>query len=170
VPGQDLAAAVGSGLLRLSLVVIPVELLVHLTSSGGLLEVHLGWGAAAQRSLRRGVRLVQLLVLLEWTSAPGLLWFIFGATGTTGVVVFSVLARAFPPGLAGRASTAQNLLIFAAAFALQWGMGEVINIWPVAADGAYSVIGYRAAFGVALALQAAAFVWMVVYRPRAVLT
>ena len=44
------------------------------------------------------------------------------------------------------------LLIFGAAFALQWGMGEVINLWPVSADGAYSVIGYRAAFGVALAL------------------
>lgn len=109
--------------------------------------------------------LVQLLVLFEWTSAPGFLWFIFGATGTTGVVMFSVLARMFPSELAGRASTAQNLLIFGAAFALQWGIGEVINIWPVAADGAYSVMGYRAAFGVALALQVAAFAWMLVYRP-----
>ncbi len=109
--------------------------------------------------------LVQLLVLFEWTSAPGFLWFIFGATGTTGVVMFSVLARMFPPELAGRASTAQNLLIFGAAFALQWGMGEVINLWPVAADGAYSVMGYRAAFGVALALQVSAFAWMLIYRP-----
>jgi len=83
------------------------------------------------------------------------------------VVIFSVLARAFPPELAGRASTAQNLLIFAAAFALQWGMGEVINLWPVAADGAYSVMGYRAAFGVALALQVVAFIWMLLRRPRA---
>jgi len=154
-----------------------------LAGAAGFVIGNLAIGFAAERLARRNIPplvtaaagmglfvLVQLLVLLEWTSAPGLLWFIFGATGTTGVVVFSVLARAFPPGLAGRASTAQNLLIFAAAFALQWGMGEVINIWPVAADGAYSVIGYRAAFGVALALQAAAFVWMVVYRPRAVLT
>lgn len=136
-------------------------------------------GFAAERLARRNIPplvtaatgmglfiLVQALVLLEWTSAPGVLWFIFGATGTTGVVMFSVLARMFPPELAGRASTAQNLLIFGAAFALQWGMGEVINIWPVAADGAYSVMGYRAAFGVALALQVAAFAWMLIYRPR----
>jgi hypothetical protein len=46
-------------------------------------------------------------------------------------------------------------------------VGEVINIWPVAADGAYSVLGYRAAFGVALALQTAAFIWMLVGRPKA---
>ena len=110
--------------------------------------------------------LVQLLVLLEWTFAPELLWFIFGATGTAGVVIFAVLARMFPAELVGRASTAQNLLIFGAAFALQWGMGEVINLWPVATDGAYSVKGYRAAFGAALALQVAAFAWMLAYRPK----
>ena len=72
----------------------------------------------------------------------------------------------FPAELVGRASTAQNLLIFGAAFALQWGMGEVINLWPVATDGAYSVKGYRAAFGAALALQVAAFAWMLAYRPK----
>ena len=152
-----------------------------LAGAGGFVIGNLVIGFVAGRLARRNIPplvtaavgmglfiLVQFLVLLEWTSAPGLLWFVFGATGTAGVVVFSVLARVFPPELAGRASTAQNLLIFAAAFALQWGMGEVINIWPVAADGAYSVMGYRAAFGIALALQVAAFAWMLVYRPRAV--
>lgn len=151
-----------------------------LAGAAGFVIGNLVVGFAAERLVRRNIPpivtaafgmglfiFVQLLVLFEWTSAPALLWFVFGAAGTTGVVVFSVIARAFPPELAGRASTALNLLIFAAAFALQWGMGEVINIWSVAADGAYSVLGYRAAFGVALALQTAAFIWMLVGRPKA---
>lgn len=150
-----------------------------LAGAGGFVIGNLVVGFAAERLARRNIPplvtaavgmglfiLVQLLVLFEWTSAPALLWFVFGAAGTTGVVVFSVIALVFPPELAGRASTALNLMIFGAAFALQWGMGEVINLWPVAADGAYSVMGYRAAFGVALALQAAAFIWMLVCRPK----
>ncbi len=150
-----------------------------LAGAGGFVIGNLVIGFTAERLARRNIPplvtaavgmglfiLVQFLVLFEWVSAPALLWFVFGATGTAGVVVFSVLARDFPPALAGRASTAQNLLIFAAAFALQWGMGEVINLWPVAADGAYSVMGYRAAFGVALALQVAAFAWMLICRKR----
>ncbi|HCP00032.1 MAG TPA: MFS transporter, partial [Rhodospirillaceae bacterium] len=149
-----------------------------LAGAAGFVLGNVAVGLIAERLARRNIPplvtaaggmalfiLTQLLVLFEWTSAPGVLWFIFGATGTTGVVMFSVLARMFPPEFAGRASTSQNLLIFGAAFALQWGIGEVINIWPIAADGAYSIMGYRTAFGIALTLQLAAFVWMLIYRP-----
>jgi len=55
-------------------------------------------------------------------------------------------------------------MIFAMAFALQWGMGEVINLWPAAADGGYAKAGYQAAFGLALILQAIAFVWLLLGR------
>ena len=47
------------------------------------------------------------------------------------------------------------------AFALQWGMGEVINLWPATADGGYAGPGYRAAFAAALVLQAIALAWLV---------
>ncbi len=150
-----------------------------LAGAGGFVIGNIVFGLIAERLMRRNIPplvtaaggmalfiLVQLFVIFEWTAAPAALWFVFGATGTTGVVIFAVLARMFPPELAGRASTAQNLLIFGAAFALQWGMGEVINIWPVAADGTYAVAGYRAAIGLVLALQVLAFAWMLVCRPR----
>jgi hypothetical protein len=84
--------------------------------------------------------------------------------GTIGVLSFSVLAREFPAHLTGRASTGMNLLIFATAFAMQWGMGLVINLWPAAADGGYAAPGYQAAFAIALALQAVALAWMVIGR------
>ncbi|MCZ6839784.1 MAG: MFS transporter, partial [Alphaproteobacteria bacterium] len=77
------------------------------------------------------------------------------------VLSFSVLAQEFPAHLSGRASTGLNLLVFSTAFALQWGMGEIINLWPAAADGGYAASGYRAAFVTALVLQAIALVWLV---------
>lgn len=153
---------------------------VLLAGAAGFVIGNIGTGLAAERLGRRGVpplvvagfgmgtfMLFQVLVLLEWTAFPATLWFLVGAFGASGVLVFSVLAQTFSSDLAGRANTAQNLLIFAMAFALQWGMGEIINIWPGTAEGGYARVGYQAAFGVALALQAGAFLWMLRARTQA---
>ena len=108
--------------------------------------------------------LLQLVLIGEWTAAPRVLWFTFGMVGTIGVLSFTVLAQEFPAHLTGRASTGMNLLVFSSAFAVQWGIGEVINLWPAAADGGYAAPGYRAAFSIALSLQVVALIWMVVAR------
>jgi sugar phosphate permease len=134
-------------------------------------------GIVAVRLSRRGVppivvvgvgmalfMLMQVVVIAEWVAAPQLLWFVFGMLGTIGVLSFSVLAQEFPAHLTGRATTGMNLLIFVTAFALQWGMGLVINLWPAAADGGYAAPGYQTAFAIALALQVAALAWMVIGR------
>lgn len=152
---------------------------VLLAGAAGFVVGNIGTGLAAERLARRGVPpivvasfgmatfiVLQVIVLLEWTAFPTLLWFAFGGMGASGVLVFSVLARTFSADLAGRANTAQNLMIFAMAFVLQWGMGEIINIWPVNAGGGYAQVGYQAAFGVALALQVLAFLWMLHGRER----
>ncbi len=131
-------------------------------------------GVVAVRLTRRGVApivivgvgmaafmVVQVLVIAEWVAAPSVLWFVFGMLGTIGVLSFAVLSQEFPVHLTGRASTGMNLMIFVAAFALQWGMGEVINLWPGTADGGYAAPGYRAAFTVAFVLQAIALAWLV---------
>lgn len=102
--------------------------------------------------------LVQLLIIAGWTAQTGVLWFVFGFLGTTGILSFSVVTRAFPLDLAGRATTALNLLVFVAAFALQWGIGVVIDRWPTTVDGGYHPQGYQVAFALTLALQAIAFV------------
>jgi predicted MFS family arabinose efflux permease len=102
--------------------------------------------------------LLQLVIIAGWTAHTGLLWFTFGFFGTTGILSFSVLTPTFPLALTGRTATAMNLLIFVAAFALQWGIGIVIDQWPVSATGGYHPQGYQAAFGLALAIQAITFV------------
>jgi predicted MFS family arabinose efflux permease len=89
------------------------------------------------------------------------LWMLFGFVGTSGVIPYPALAACFPAHLAGRVSTGLNVLVFVAAFAAQWGVGAVIALFPVSADGRYSPEGYQASFHVLLALQAAGLAWYV---------
>ncbi|MEK9661140.1 MAG: MFS transporter, partial [Alphaproteobacteria bacterium] len=101
--------------------------------------------------------LVQLAIVLGWTDQTGILWFLFGFTGTTGILAFAVLTRVFPITLAGRASTAMNLLLFVAAFAMQWSIGIVIDMWPVTDAGGYHPQGYQVSFAAVLVVQVITF-------------
>jgi hypothetical protein len=55
--------------------------------------------------------------------------------------------------------TALNLITFTTAFATQFGVGAIINLWPVV-DGRYALAGYRASFALFWLLQVAAVVWL----------
>ena len=110
--------------------------------------------------------LAQLALLLGW-GPIGPLWALFGFFGTAGTLTYAILTQAFPPALAGRVNTALNLLVFVAAFAGQWSMGAIINRWPLDGGG-YADPGYRWAFGLALALQALTWVWLLIGARRPV--
>jgi predicted MFS family arabinose efflux permease len=103
--------------------------------------------------------LIQALISWGPVSWAAPLWFLFGLVGTSGVIPYPAFAQAFPPQLAGRVSTGLNLLIFVGAFALQWGVGAVIGLFPVTATGHYSRQGYQASFALLLILQLACLVW-----------
>ena len=90
---------------------------------------------------------------------PALMWVLFGFFGTAGIVVYAELSRQFPVSLAGRVNTALNLLVFVAAFAGQWGIGAIINLWPPTPEGLFPVEAYRVGFGVMLVLQALGLGW-----------
>jgi predicted MFS family arabinose efflux permease len=80
------------------------------------------------------------------------LLYAFSATGFA--LSYAILAARFPLGLAGRAHTAVNMLVFVGGFALQWGLGLVVGQWAPEA-GRYPREAYTAAFGLLLALQVA---------------
>jgi hypothetical protein len=48
---------------------------------------------------------------------------------------------------------------FMLAFAVQYGVGAVIDLWPVT-EGRYALEGYRAAFGLCWLAQAASVAWL----------
>lgn len=131
----------------------------------------LGMGQMAYRLSRCGIPpvvvaaggmalfiLAQVALLFEAGSLL-LLWVLFGFFGTSGMLNYAILSQAFPPDLAGRVNTALNLLVFGLAFAMQWGMGAIINHWP-ATGGGYQAFGYRIAFGLVLILQIFSWIWM----------
>jgi len=102
----------------------------------------------------------QLLVTIGITRGALLLWAGYGFFATAGSVSYAILPNRFPTALAGRANTALNAMVFSWAFAVQWGMGAIIGLWPATADG-YDPHGYRAGFAVFLAIQVSAWTWMV---------
>lgn len=71
--------------------------------------------------------LVQLALLLQLPLPPALLWGLFGAIGTSSMMCYAYLSQAMPAHLAGRVNTAINLLAFSAAFAVQTGVGALVN-------------------------------------------
>lgn len=129
-------------------------------------------GAAAERLSRLGVKpitvagfgmsvflLVQVTLILQWTGAALPLWMLFGFFGTTGIIPYAVLSQSFPAHLAGRVNTGLNVLVFLGAFAAQWVIGVLIDLWPVTAAGGYAPRGYQVAFLMMFSLQAMGMTW-----------
>jgi hypothetical protein len=115
--------------------------------------------------------IVLLCIVLELRALAVPLWVLFGFFGTSGILPYAALSQSFPAHLSGRVNTALNLLVFVCAFCAQWGIGFVIERWPVGPGGGYAPAGYRAGFGMILALQVLALLWYLaagrrVDRPR----
>jgi predicted MFS family arabinose efflux permease len=84
---------------------------------------------------------------------------VYGFTIISGALIYALLPPQFPPEMTGRASTANNVLMFGVSFAFQWGIGAVLRLFPEM-DGQYSPQGYSAALLALAALQLAALAWL----------
>ncbi len=108
-----------------------------------MLTAFWSWGLLIPRLARRGVHTNQLItwgtplsllvlgvIVLggEATNAhAGLLWALFCVSSTFLSLAQPAVGMAFPPELAGRALSAYNLVIFSGVFAVQWGIGLLID-------------------------------------------
>lgn len=92
------------------------------------------------------------------TFAGNLLWPVLGACFSLSNISYSLVTQAFPPAMSGRANTALNLLVFAGAFGLQWGIGILVDL--LQAGGWASGSAFRAAFFALLGMQALALGWL----------
>ncbi|MGB0229544.1 MAG: MFS transporter [bacterium] len=104
---------------------------------------------------------LQLLMALGWTAQPMLLMTAFSFFATAGILPYAGLSQIFPKALSGRVSTSLNLTVFLGAFAVQWGLGEIINLWPTEGKG-YAPESYSAAFGSLAVLQLFGLLWFIV--------
>jgi hypothetical protein len=110
-------------------------LLMGIATVGG----YLGIGVFATRLARAGistlhlyaagfglniVALALITLRMPWTY---LLWGVYGLGAAVNVLGFTLLGQGFPRALAARANTALNLLMFSSSFAMQWGIGLVVD-------------------------------------------
>ena len=110
--------------------------------------------------------LVQILMILGIATDSLALVIVYGMTGQVAIVVHAKFAEHFGIALAGRASTALNLIAFVLAFAGQYAIGGIIDLWPPGPGGGYHPDGYRAAFLGAFAIETAAYLWYLGFRER----
>jgi hypothetical protein len=100
-----------------------------------------------------------LLIARDAWPWPVAAWLVYGFFGTSGILPYAVLSQRFPVNLSGRVNTALNLLVFVSAFAAQWGIGAIIELWIPPGPNRYAPDGYAAAFALLAGLQALAAIW-----------
>lgn len=138
-----------------------------------MLTAFWSWGLLIPRLARRGVHTNQLIA---WGSPLSLLMLgliVFGGEGMNAhagllLALFCVsstflslaqpaVGMAFPAELAGRALSAYNLVIFSGVFAVQWGIGLLID--ALAALAWTPAQAFRGALGAFLLLNLASYVY-----------
>jgi hypothetical protein len=129
-------------------------------------------GAVADWLIRRGVHILvvmngflavfvisELLIILDLPGFTLPSWVMFSMTGQVAILAYPWLSSHYGVALSGRANTAMNLLIFTTAFAVQFLIGEIIDLFPATEDGGYAPEGYQFGFGLCFAAQLVAFIW-----------
>ena len=99
------------------------------------------------------------LAMIELRVPGALLWWsLYGLGAASNVLGFTALNEGFPRALTGRTNTTLNLMRFSGSFAVQWGIGLIVDgsrlAWGL--DGAG---GLRVAFAVVTACYALSFLW-----------
>ncbi len=146
-------------------------------AAGGLFGINLAmlfaflaWGAVMPRLAARGVHALgvlawgmpAVLVLIAgivWAgpAAGAVAWAAWCVASTCVSLSQPAVGQAFPAALAGRALSAYNLVIFSGVFAVQWGIGLVID--ALRAAGLAPVPAFQVAFGVYGVLCALSYAW-----------
>lgn len=129
-------------------------------------------GTLSDRLVRRGVppvltyfagcvacTVAMLPIVLGYSTGAIVYWALFVGFAAFGSLSYPLLATRFTVDITGRVVTAVNLVTFSMAFIVQFGVGAIINLWPVI-DGHYAVDGYRSAFALCWGLQVVAVAWL----------
>ena len=109
-------------------------------------------GLTADRLIAWGLPLsfaVLATIIIAGPAAGAAAWAFFCMSCTFISLAQPSVGMAFPAALAGRALSAYNLVIFAGIFALQWGIGLLID--GFSAVGLDDVASFRLAMAVFLA-------------------
>lgn len=138
----------------------------------GLTLGFIGTGVIADLCGRRGIGLapvmvglvllfcvVQAGIVFDVDIGPAAIWPLFGLLSNVTILCYPLVAAYFSLAYTGRTNTAVNLSAFVGAFAAQYAIGGIIDLFPPLPGDRYSPDAYQAAFGTLLALQIAGLLW-----------
>ena len=139
---------------------INLAMLLAFLAWGVLLPRLYAHGWTAQRLVTLGVPLsIASLVLAIFLGprATAWNWGLFCVASTVVSLSQPAIGQAFPATLAGRALSAYNLAIFSGVFALQWGIGLVIDL--LQAMGWSDLSAFRGAFALLALCCTLSYLW-----------
>ncbi|MFO1322533.1 MAG: MFS transporter [Burkholderiales bacterium] len=143
-----------------------------LLMNGVIMIGYVALGFFGTRLARRGIHARHLfatgfavnmaaLALIVLRVPGGLAWWVlYGVGAAVNVLAFTVLNEGFGRDRAGRTSTTLNLMMFVVSFAVQWGIGVIVDAARLA-WGLDNAGGLRIAFAAILAADVAALLWFV---------
>jgi predicted MFS family arabinose efflux permease len=140
--------------------------------NASMLVAFMTWGAVMPRLVARGfevrsliargvpLSLIVLALIVVWPQpAQAWAWALWCVCCTFVSLLQPAVGQAFPAQLAGRALSAFNLVIFSGVFAIQWGIGLLIQ--ALQTGGLGEADAFRAAFGIFGALNLLAYAWYI---------
>ncbi|MFT5486108.1 MAG: putative MFS family arabinose efflux permease [Paracoccaceae bacterium] len=110
--------------------------------------------------------IIQVMFASAWTAYPAILCLVWGYFGSSSTLAYAVLNQHFPQNLTGRVNTAQNMLTFIAAFAVQWIAGVIIGSYAAPKEGLYSADGHQTALIVFICIEIAGLLYFLWPRRR----
>lgn len=134
-------------------------MLIPRLSSRGIHANHLiRWGTPVSLAL------LAFIVISGADAAghAGLLWALFCVSSTFLSLAQPAVGLAFPSALAGRALSAYNLVIFSGVFAVQWGVGLLIDLFM--ALGRTQAQAFQGALAVFVLFNLASYVYFLATR------
>jgi sugar phosphate permease len=138
--------------------------------NGAMAAAYFLIGLLSTELARRGIHTVHLLaggltlallsllsIVTQISDQHYFLWAAYGFCSSVGTLNYGVTAAGFPVELSGRVNTLLNLLYFAGAFILQWGMGLLIDALQAASYS--TAAAHTGAFVLLCVVQAASLGW-----------
>jgi MFS family permease len=118
-----------------------------------------GWAPLLLFKLHGGLFILLFGSIVVFGAGADWVWLVLFTLGTGGVMMFTIYAQTFPQEWSGRVNTAANVCGFLGTFGVQWGVGVVLDRYPVI-DGHYDPQAYHNALAAMLVLLVAAYMWI----------
>ena len=151
------------------LLVVSLAMMVGTLFNGTIIDQLVRHGIDRSAYLAGGLVLLlfaELSIVAELDVRAYWPWVLMGFTGNIGALVHPILNRTFPRDFAARTISTIAVATFAAVFAIQSGIGFLLDFWGADATGHYPADAYRWGLGGLVLIQSLLIGWLIINLKR----